>query len=143
MPKPAHVEAFEFISEGTQNEIRDYIAFGLFMRSEDQWASGKARPPTDSEYRKYHESLLTPYERDRYRDGANKVLEGFAASAKRADLLKHHKKFRWFGILEGFGAAFFWTVFLIVSTILAFWGGIDILDKYERIAGIGIYAPRH
>ena len=40
MPKPAHVEAFEFISEGTQNEIRDYIAFGLFMRSEDEWASG-------------------------------------------------------------------------------------------------------
>jgi hypothetical protein len=50
MPKPAHVEAFEFISEGTQNEIRDYIAFGLFMRSEDEWVSGRDRPPISRSY---------------------------------------------------------------------------------------------
>ena len=37
MPKPSHVEAFEFITEGTQNEIRDYIAFALFMQAEDNW----------------------------------------------------------------------------------------------------------
>ena len=43
MPKPAHVEAFEFITEGTQNDIKDYVAFGLFMRSENNWASGKIR----------------------------------------------------------------------------------------------------
>ena len=30
MPKPTHVAVFDFISEGTQDEIRDYIAFGMF-----------------------------------------------------------------------------------------------------------------
>jgi hypothetical protein len=139
MSKPAHVEAFEFLSEGTQDEIRDYIAFGLFMRSEDGWASGKARLPTDAEYRKYHEHILTPLERGRYRDGAIKVLEGFAASAiakERADLLRYHKRFRWAGIVEGILGAFCWTLLLLVLTIVAFRGGIDILEYYKTAAGL-------
>ena len=85
MPKPAHVEAFEFITEGTQNDIKDYVAFGLFMRSENNWASGKDSPPTDNEYRRYHGAILTPYERERYRTGATQVLQDFAVKAIQAE----------------------------------------------------------
>jgi hypothetical protein len=138
MPKPAHVEAFEFISEGTKNEIRDYIAFGLFMRSEDEWVSGLTQLPTNAEYKKYHEGLLTPYERERFRTGAATVLEDFAAKAiqaERTDLLKHHWKFRCFGVLEAVLGAFLWTVLLVVITILVAWGGIDIFEYYKRANG--------
>lgn len=139
MPKPAHVEAFEFITEGTQNDIKDYVAFGLFMRSENNWASGKDLPPTDNEYRRYHGAILTPYERERYRTGATQVLQDFAVKAIQAErtaLLKHHRKFRLFGILEAILGAFLWTLLLIVLTVWAARGGIDILEFYKRAAGL-------
>jgi hypothetical protein len=104
MPKPAHVEAFEFMIEGTQNEIKDYIAFGLFMRSENNWVSEKDSPPTDNDYRRYHGAILTAYERERYRTGATQVLQDFAVKAIQAErtaLLKHHRKFRLFRHLGG------------------------------------------
>ena len=139
MPKPAHVEAFEFMIDGTQNEIKDCIAFGLFMRSENNWVSGKDSPPTEADYRRYHGHLLTPLERERYRDGATQVLQDFAVKAIQAErtaLLKHHRRFRPLGILEGISAAFLWTLLLIVITVLAARAGIDILEYYKRAAGL-------
>lgn len=139
MPKPAHVEAFEFICEGTQNPIRDYIAFGMFMRSEDSWVSERGTTPTPAEYKRYHENILTAHERGRYREGADKVLANFAATAiqaERTDLLKHHRKFRGFGILEAIAGGFLWTALLVVITILAERAGIDLLEIYKRAAGL-------
>jgi hypothetical protein len=139
MPKPSHVKAFEFISEGTQDEIRDYIAFGLFMESEDEWASGKEDHLTDDEYKKYHDHILTPLQRERFRAGAVQVLDNFAAraiQAERVDLLKHHRKFRCAGIVEAILGAFLWTLLLIVLTVLAARAGIDILEYYKRAAGL-------
>jgi hypothetical protein len=139
MPKLSHVEAFEFFSEGTQDEIRDYIAFGLFMRSENAWASAKSTPLTEADYRRYHSHILTTLERERFRNGAIQVLDNFAARAiqtERADLLRHHRKFRWLGIVEGVLGAFFWTLLLIVITIVAERAGIDLLEYYKRAAGL-------
>jgi hypothetical protein len=143
MPKPTHVAAFDFISEGTHDEIRDYIAFGMFMRSEESWVeslvASKGSEPSDTDYRRYHQGL-TARERERLRGDATKSLKKYADSAineARDDLLKHHRKFRWFGVLEAaFGAAA-WTGFLIFATIAAQRGGIDILEVYRRLYGGG------
>jgi hypothetical protein len=40
------------------------------------------------------------------------------------------------GVWEGFFGAFAWMLFLVVATILAFRGGIDILEYYQKAAGI-------
>jgi hypothetical protein len=72
MPKPSHVEAFEFVCEG--NEIRDYIAFGVFMQSEEKWVAERGSSPTETEYKRYHENLLNNYERDRFRAAADDIL---------------------------------------------------------------------
>lgn len=139
MPTPKHVEAFEFISEGNQNEIRDFIAFGIFMRSEKEWAAQEGRALTEADYAKYHAHILNAYERERFRTAANDVLTNFAAraiDAKSKEFLKHHRKFRWNGICEAFWGAFFWSAFLIAGTIFAQRGGIDILEIYKRAAGI-------
>ena len=140
MAKPSHVEAFDFISEGNNDEIRDYIAFGIFMRSEKNWAQQKAPEPDDAAYRLYHHTLLNPYERERYREAATKVLSDFATTAISAEyneLLKHHRKFRGLGILEAVLGAIAWTVILIVITILAQRAGIDLLEVYKHAAGGG------
>jgi hypothetical protein len=137
MPKPTHVAVFDFISEGTQDEIRDHIAFGMFMKSEKSWVSSKESEPSEADYRRYHE-FFTAYERERLRGDANIALKRYtdrAISEARDDLVKHHRKFRWFGVLEAaFGAAA-WTGLLIVATIAAHRGGIDILDAYRRAYG--------
>src|SRR5262249_28547215 len=130
--------AFEFILAGSQNEIRDYVAFGLFMQSENEWASQKELR-TDAEYKKYHENLLTPRQKERLRGDAEKVLSNFAAqaiSAEESAVLGRHRKFRLFGVTEAVLGAFIWTVILIVVSILAARAGIDILEYYKKAAGI-------
>ena len=141
MAKPSHVEAFDYISEGAHNEIRDYIAFGMFMRSEKNWVANHKTPdPDDAAYRLYHHALLNPYERERYREAADKVLRDFATSAVSAEhneLLKHHRKFRGSGILEAVFGAIAWTFILIAATIAARRVGIDLLEVYKHAAGGG------
>jgi hypothetical protein len=140
MAKPSHVAAFDYISEGTQSEIKDYIAFGIFMQSEKNWVAQRTIDPDDAAYRLYHQTLLNPYERERYREAADKVLRDFATkaiSAEYNDLLKHHRKFRCVGVLEAVIGAVAWTVILIGATIVAHRGGIDLLEYYRRAAGGG------
>jgi hypothetical protein len=142
MAKPSHVEAFDYISEGTHNEIRDYIAFGIFMQSEKNWVAKQRTPddPDDAAYRLYHHTLLNPYERERYRDAADKVLRDFATraiSAEHDELLKHHRRFRGLGILEAVFGALAWTAVLIAATIAARRVGIDLLEVYKHAAGRG------
>jgi hypothetical protein len=119
MPKPSHVEAFDFITEGTQNEIRNYIAFGMFMQSEKSWLAQRPSEPSDAEYRRYHQALLTSHERERFREAADAALKNFATkaiSAERSELLTHHRKFRCLGVVEATLGAFVWTAILIVVT---------------------------
>jgi hypothetical protein len=141
MTKPTHVKAFEFITEGTQNEMRDYIAFGLFMQSESKMVAEKGSIPTSTEYEKYHQYILNAYERERFRAGADQVLANFAATAINTELLTRHRKFRWGGVLEAILGAAAWTFILIAVTIAARRGGIDLLDYYRRAAGGGTSAP--
>src|SRR5262249_31589912 len=127
MAKPSHVDAFDFFSEGTQNEMRSYVAFGMFMQSEKNWVATRAPDPDDAAYRLYHHTLLNPYERERYREAADKVLRDFATkaiSAEHDELLKHHRKFRGLGILEAVFGALAWTAILIAATIVARRAGI-------------------
>jgi hypothetical protein len=138
MPAPSHVEAFQLLTGGSQDPIRDYIAFGLFMQSEAAWVAQRPTPPTETQYRNYHQNILTPLERNRFRDGANSVLADFATkaiAAKSSEFLKHHRKFRIKGICEAFLGALFWTLFLIGGTILARRAGIDLLEIYKRAGG--------
>jgi hypothetical protein len=140
MAKPSHVEAFDYISEGTQSEIRDYIAFGIFMQSEKNWVAQRTIDSDDAAYKLYHQTLLNPYERERYREAADRVLRDFATkaiSAEYDDLLKHHRKFRGSGIFEAVIGAAAWTALLIGATVIARWGGIDLIEIYRRAAGGG------
>ena len=134
MPKPSHVEAFELFLSNTTNDLRDYIAFGLFMKAEAEWAAKKQESPTDDDYKIYHEHILSPYNLGMYRSGADKVLDSFAHEVQ-ASLSNEHRKFRWKAIIEAFLGAFFWTVFLIVASVIANQAGIDLLEVYKRFAG--------
>ena len=138
MPTPSHVRAFQFISDGTTNEIRDYIAFGIFMEAEASWAATKG-DLSEAQYRRYHDHLFIPFERNRLRRDADQALARFAAQAvdaRSAELLRHHRRFRWKGVLEGILGAAGWTIFLVVATILAQRARIDILEIYKRAAGV-------
>jgi hypothetical protein len=110
------------------------------MQDEDNWVSKqRGSIPTEAEYKKYHEHILTPYAREGFRNGAVQVLEGFAAQAiqaEKTDLLRYHRKFRYAGIAEAILGAFLWTLLLIVLTIVATRTGIDILEYYKRAAGL-------
>jgi hypothetical protein len=96
------------------------------------------RLQTEDEYKIYHRSILTARERERFRAGAVQVLEDFAAKAiqaERTDLLKHPSEVSLLWRFRGDWGAFFWTVLLVVITILAKRAGIDLLEIYERAAG--------
>jgi hypothetical protein len=151
MTKPSHVEAFEFFTENSQSEIRDFIAFGLFMQSEDEWASQNDKSPTDAEYRRYHQNLLTPLQRDRLRAGADDVLRSYAIEAIRAansaflsqalaqyrlEASKGYGLFRKFGVLEAILGALAWTLVLIFVSIVAQRFGIDLLEYYKHAAAM-------
>jgi hypothetical protein len=80
MPTPSHVRAFQFISEGATSEIRDYIAFGIFMKAEASWAAKKG-DLSETQYSRYHDHLLTSFQRERLRTEADLALVKFAAEA--------------------------------------------------------------
>jgi hypothetical protein len=154
MPKPTHVRSFEKFLETDRNEIRNYIAFGLFMQSENDWVANRSRTPTDDDYKNYHDTLLTPLELRRYREAADVVLTDFANKAVnsghtklladslrqyRTDLQQHgtntanhHQAFRRNGVREAIWGAFWWTIILIVFSFILAFANIDPFEYYRK-----------
>jgi hypothetical protein len=83
MPKPTHVESFEKFSDN--DKIRNYIAFGLFMESEDNWVANREQPPTTNEYKTYQEHVLTPLGLQNYKNAADDILRDFASKSVNSE----------------------------------------------------------
>jgi hypothetical protein len=88
----------------------------------------------DADYRRYHQYMLNPRERERFREAADQALNKFAADAiaaqGTAESQRHHLQFRWFGVLEAVlgavaGAAV-WTFILIFGSVAAHRAGIGL-----------------
>jgi len=151
---PIHIGAFGAFTRQISDHLEASVAFGLFLGSEQKWASGRKQPATENDYQIFHETYLTAHEIARYHETAQKLLAEFGTrvvDAKRPEILgaavktyehaaaKGHSAFRKWGIVEALFGAFFWTLLLIVISIVLARGGIDIFDYYERAAG----APYH
>jgi hypothetical protein len=138
MSKLLHVRAFEYFSQNIPNELKAFVAFGLFMEAERKWASGQKDWPSETKYRGYHQNYLTPHQTDEYRDAAERVLINFSNNvvAETLTQYKGHTKFRWWGIVEAVIGAFIWSILLIALTIIAQRIGVDILEVYKRLAGV-------
>jgi hypothetical protein len=147
MPKPTHVESFEKFVNGDRNEIRNYIAFGLFMESENNWVANRSQPPTANEYKSYHENFLTPLELQRFKEAADTTLRDFANKAinseqtklladnlhqYRSDSAAHHQVFRRNGVNEAIWGAFWWTIILIIFSFILAFANIDPLEYYHK-----------
>jgi hypothetical protein len=146
MAGPPHVQAFKHFLENDDDAIRDYIAFGLYMKAEVDWVAGKEKPPTETEYRHFHQIYLTPRQTSLIKGAADDVLAKYTTDAVnleqgkflvhaleqyKSEAAKGHRKFRWMGVPEAALGAVLWTAILIV-TIMAERGGIDILEYYKR-----------
>jgi hypothetical protein len=147
MPKPTHVESFEKFIHNDKNEIRNYIAFGLFMESENNWTASRPQPPTPSEYKSYHENFLTPFELQRFKDAADTILGDFTSKSINSEQTKllaenlrqyriesssHHQAFRRNGVKEAIFGAFWWTIILIVFSFILAFSNIDPIEYYHK-----------
>jgi hypothetical protein len=121
------------------------------MESEHKWATQLPHWPSEEKYADYHGIYLTAHEIAGYKDAAKRLLTEFSnniIAAERPQFLAAtleqyrtaaytgHGKFRWRGVWEAVLGACVWTVLLIVVSVIAARGGIDILEIYQKAAGI-------
>jgi hypothetical protein len=145
MSKPPHVESFEKFAD--DDEIRNYIAFGLFMEAENDWVANKPQPPTSAEYKNYHENVLSPRGLQNYKNAAEEVIRNFANKTVnseqtklladsllqyRIDSAAHHQAFRLNGVKEAVYGAFLWTVLLIAFSFILVFANIDPIEYYHK-----------
>jgi hypothetical protein len=147
MPKPLYVEAFEHFKKNN-DVLTAYVAFGLYVDAECKWAEQQASWPTTAKYREWFDCSI-PYACESHNHRATDALENFANNiveeqrteflaaalcAYKVEAAKAHKGFVR-GVLEATTGALFWSVLLIVVSIIVQRVGIDILETYERAAG--------
>ncbi len=147
MPTPIHVAAYELFNQHIEDHLEASIAFTLFLVSEREWADGKNPTPTEAEYATFHSNYLIPHEIGRYHDAARRLLAEYgntivetkrqqflenALAAYQASASRGHRSFRFWGVTEATLGALFWTVLLIVFSLLLAWGGIDIFEYYHK-----------
>ena len=150
MAPPPHVSAFEKINSRISNHLEASLAFGLFLRSEREWAATQNPEPTEAKYRNYQRMFLTDHQIDRLAEEASEFLRKFgdeAIARKRSEILAEsidqyrataaigHRGFRWWGVAEAVGGAFLWTVMLIVISIVLARAEIDLIAIYQKAVG--------
>ena len=151
MPTPLHVSAFQKFNEQIEDHLEASLAFGLFLKSEHEWAQEQGGDPSEAKYRVFHNGYLNAHEISRYKDAARDLLAVYGnniIALKQSDFLKEalatyeesasrgHSRFRWFGVLEATSGALLWTIVLIVGTILAAWNGIDLFEYYQKARNV-------
>src|SRR5262249_48146100 len=147
MPSPLHVTAFDAFNAQIPDHLEASIAFALFLVSEQEWAARRNPPPNAAAYQTFHQNYLNPHEIGRYHTVARQLLAEHGTKlvqAKRVEFLEDalreyrtdasqgHSQFRGWGITEALLGALAWTLLLILFSIILAWGGIDILEYYQR-----------
>jgi len=156
MPAPLHVAAFDAFNAQIADHLEASISFALFLVSEREWAATRNPPPDEAAYQTFHQNYLTAHEVARYQQTARELLAEFGTNiveAKRIQFLESalaeyrsaaergHRGFRVRGVWEATLGAFFWTILLIVFSVMLARGGIDISDYYQRAAGVSYPHP--
>ena len=137
MSLPLHVAARQAFNAQINDHIEASIAFSLFLVSEQEWATKWERErgsaPTDDQYRTFHDHYLTPHER--YHQTAKQLLAEYGTNLLRLFAQVQHGHFRWWGVGEAAIGALFWTLFLILMSVVLAYSGIDIVEIFKRVSG--------
>jgi hypothetical protein len=156
-PRPPYIEAFERFTQGKEDKIEAFVAFGLFISSDYDFAQRLPSWPPESQIAQMYNRLLHDNELQNTQAAAKKIVDDH-----RAELVREHEKkyldgvFKdieqraaklaedasmrhfWWGVFEAATGAFMWSVFLIVATIIFQRVGVDVLEAYERASGLKI-----
>lgn len=125
------------------------MAFGLYIDAECKWAASQPSWPGNAKYQQWFDCSI-PHATSSHYDRATAVLLEFAnniVERERAEFLaaaleevkaeaaKSETGFRWWGVLEAFTGAAFWTVFLIFAAFVLRWFNPDIYEVLGRVLG--------
>jgi len=145
MAKPPYVEAFEHFKAMTDDPLIAYVAFGLYVETECQWASAQANWPNQTQCRTYYQHIL-PHNGHDYTDKADAALLEFAnniVEAERhtfvdgldggiANAVRAVSPRFWVGIAQGVLAAIIYSVLVLGGSYLAVRQGVDIFEAFRR-----------
>jgi hypothetical protein len=133
-PKPPYIEAFECFTQGREDQIEAFVAYGLFIGSDYAWGSKRPSWPTEEATRESFQRLLYDHEVQKTHDAAKKIVD-----EHREKLVRDHEKkylegffpsrrhqFLW-GVAEATTGAFVWMVILLVFFEGLRLFGIDLL----------------
>jgi hypothetical protein len=122
---PPHIEIFTRFFDSTTSRLEALVAYGLFTETERDGGFD-----TNESYSGNIDKLFAS-NKGFCLDGARKALlqAAFAAiDEKKAEIAKAHKRFRWWGIWEAILGAACWSIFLVISGLLAFYLKPDLLE---------------
>lgn len=134
MAKPPYIQAFEHFKANTNDPLIAYVAFGLYVETEHQWASGLAHWPNQNQCRNYYQHIL-PHNGHDYTDKADDALVNFAnnvVAAERHTFLRAEERGFWYGVLQGVVAAIIYSAFLLGGSYIAVRQGVDIFEAFRR-----------
>lgn len=151
--KPPYIVAFERFTQANPDRIEAYVAFGLFISSEYEWASKQGSWPSDEDIAHSYRRMLHDTEVEKTIATANKAVDEHrrllvtAHEEKYLDKMwtdiqtnveslvtkSSHRQFRK-GVVEATVGAFFWMVICIVIASGAALMGIDLLHAVTNIA---------
>jgi hypothetical protein len=157
LSRPPYVEAFECFTLNKKDNIEAFVAFGMFIASEYEYASNQEHWPEEQKVREYYARLLHNSEVSKTENAAKQIVDehrekivsdhqrkfldsmysqAFSAaveSLKNKGLNKVTAYFR--GVSEAVIGAAVWTCFLIAVTVIANRAGIDLLEVYSKAVG--------
>jgi hypothetical protein len=151
MPLPPHIDSFQKFNVLIPDHLIASVAFGLFLESERIWVNQQSPEPTPGKCRNYHRYYLNDHQIQGFQQKAADLLANFSngiVREKRAEFLEQsldayrtaasdgHRGFRGWGVVEATLGAFVWAVLLIVLSIVAVRSGIDLLEAYQKAAGM-------
>jgi hypothetical protein len=153
--RPPYIEAFERFTQANPDRIEAFVAFGLFISSEYEWASKKPAWPSDDavaySYQRMlhdtevektiakansivdeHRRLLVTAHEERY---LNKKWDDIEARVE-ALAAKSSRRHFWKGVSEATTGAFCWTMLCISIAVAAALIGVDLIHSVSNITHI-------
>jgi hypothetical protein len=148
MAKPLYVQAFEHFTNNNDDPLNAYVAFGLYIDAECKWAASQAAWPANAKYKEWFDCSVPHATAAHYEKAtvvllefANNIVEqerseflGTALDEYKAEAAKSERGI-WWGVLEAFTGAAFWTIFLIVVAFILKWFNPDIYEVLGRVLG--------
>jgi hypothetical protein len=153
--RPPYIEAFEKITQGKNDQIEAFVAFGLFVSSEYRWGLTQATWPTEDQIQSIYGRLLHDSELPKTEQAAKKIVDDH-----RENLVREHEKkyldqmFKqiearveeialktsvksfWRGVAEATTGAFCWSAILIVIVFGLWLFGIDLLHGIANLSHV-------